>query len=274
MNHGIIPYIGGKHRLANTLAGFLQATGADCMVDVFGGSAAVLLASGFNKRVYNDLDGDLVNLFRVMADPETRRLLIRRIRWQPPSRSIFAALRRDYLAGAMSFKNVESKVNRAFNTFYLHMFSFGGKTRSGGLSVSVRDRFDIKEVGRYRNSLRRLARIGEFFRSTVIEHQHYSETISFYGSKDNCVLFVDPPYVGTENYYSVPFCQADHVFLAHQLAGAAASVVVTYYDMPMIRDLYPASAWEWTGIQATKNSSLTRGNKVTTEEYVIVKKRR
>lgn len=272
MNHGLIPYIGGKHRLANEIARHLQATGADCLVDVFGGSAAVLLAAGFNKRVYADADGDLVNLFRVVADRARRAELTKRIRWTPPSRLVFDRLREDYLRGGLSMKGIEDPVQRAFATFYLHMFSFGGKTRSGGMSVSVRDRFDIKEVGRYRNSLRRLVRIGEFFRGTMIEHQHYSETISFYGSKDNVVLFCDPPYLGTENYYSVSFSRADHVFLAHQLAGAQAAVVLTYYDEPMIRDLYPADRWTWHGVQATKNSALVHGNKVQTTEFVIVKR--
>lgn len=273
MNHGIIPYIGGKHRLAKQIAVYLQATGADCMVDVFGGSAAVLLAAGFNKRVYNDLDGDLVNLFRVLADPERRRDLFRMIRWTPPSRTVFDEVRDQYRRGGLSFSNIGKPVDRAFCTFYLHMFSFGGKTRSGGMSVSVRDRFDIKEVGRYRNTLGKLARVGDFFRTTVIEAMHYSDLISFYGNKDNVVLFVDPPYVGTEHYYSAPFSQGDHVFLAHQLAGCMASVVVTYYDHPLIRSLYPEPAWAWHGIQATKNSALIRCNKAITTEFVIVKRK-
>jgi DNA adenine methylase len=242
------------------------------VVDVFGGSGSVILASGFNKRVYNDLDGDLVNLFRVVADRTQRRTLMQKIRWTPLSREVFDQIRDVYRKGGLSFRAIENQVDRAFSTFYLHMLSFGGKTRSGGLSVSVGDRYDIKEVGRYRNSLRKMVKVGEFFRRTVIEHLHYSEVISIYGDKPNCVLFIDPPYLGTENYYSVPFSKADHVFLANQLAGSRSKVVVTYYDEPLIRNLYPESLWTWTGITATKNSALRAGNKTITKEFLLVKK--
>jgi DNA adenine methylase len=65
----IIRYLGSKNRMAPLIAERLHATGRDTLVDVFGGSAAVTLNTGFQKRIYNDIDGDLVNLFRVLADP-------------------------------------------------------------------------------------------------------------------------------------------------------------------------------------------------------------
>ncbi|MBM4165242.1 MAG: DNA adenine methylase, partial [Lentisphaerae bacterium] len=77
----LIPYIGGKHRISGVVAGHLRASGCDTLVDVFGGSAAVTLNAGFTKRIYNDADGDLVNLFRVIADPATRAPLLHRLRW-------------------------------------------------------------------------------------------------------------------------------------------------------------------------------------------------
>jgi hypothetical protein len=49
----------------------------------------VTLNSGFRKRVYNDADGDLVNLMRCVADENTRRKLLHILRWTPPSRQIF-----------------------------------------------------------------------------------------------------------------------------------------------------------------------------------------
>lgn len=274
MNHGLIPYIGGKHRIANKLAGIITATGADVVVDIFGGSAAVLLAvtdGKIQKRVYNDIDGDLVNLFQVVADRQLRRDLFSILRWTPPSRAIFEADHARYVSNKFSFSAIEDPVQRARASFYKHMFAFGGKIRNGGFSVSVKDAYQIKEVGRYRNTLKRLVRVGEFFRNTVIENRHYSEVIKSYGSKPNVTLFADPPYFGTEIYYSHPFGTADHVFLAEHLSSCSAAAVVTYYDAPIIRELYPEPLWEWTSISATKNAQLLRGNKGKTDEWVIVK---
>lgn len=48
-------YVGSKIRLSGRLKELLQETGADALVDVFGGSGAVVMNAGFEKRVYNDL---------------------------------------------------------------------------------------------------------------------------------------------------------------------------------------------------------------------------
>ncbi len=95
----LIRYLGSKNRLAPVIAERLHATGRDTLVDVFGGSAAVTLNSGFRKRIYNDIDGDLVNLFRVLADPPLRQKLLKILRWQPLSRAVHSTIYRSPLSG-------------------------------------------------------------------------------------------------------------------------------------------------------------------------------
>ena len=58
MNHGLVPYIGGKHRLADRLVKICASTGATTFCDVFGGSAAVTLAAHthFRKLIYTDAE--------------------------------------------------------------------------------------------------------------------------------------------------------------------------------------------------------------------------
>lgn len=271
MNHGLIPYIGGKHRLAKRLALECQAPGIDMLVDVCGGSASVMLAAAalFPKLVYNDTDGDLVNLFRVVSNDTQRIALFRILRSLPVSRKIFNDDYEVYKAGGCSFARVADPVERARKILYRHLFSFGGKVRCGGFQASSNDPDRIKEVQRYRNVLRKLATVGRLFRGAVIEHLHYSDLIRIWGARPNCVLFVDPPYDGHEDYYSRPFTRADHVFLAEQLQGCRAHVVLTYYKTDLIESLYPSARWQWQSIQATKNSCLSGGNKATTNEWVI-----
>lgn len=273
MNHGLMPYIGAKHRLAYRLVDICADTGADTFVDVFGGSAAVLLAAAgkFKKLIYNDVDGDLVNLFRVIADDRNRTKLLRILRWLPPSRKVFNDDANIYVAGGFSFSGCSDPVERARRTLYRHCFAFGGKTRSGGFSISTGDRDRIKEVSRYRNTLRKIASIGNLFRGVLIENLHYSELLRNHGRHQTFCFFIDPPYHGTEDCYSRTFGTGDHTFLASQLASLAAPVVCTYYDTPLIRSLYPEPRWTWQGIQATKNSCLMKGNKTITTEFVITK---
>jgi DNA adenine methylase len=274
VNHGLIPYIGGKHRLAHRLVEFCHKTGGDTFVDVFGGSAAVMLAasSQFSKLIYNDLDGDLVNLFRVVADRQYRAELLRILRWLPPSRRIFDRDHEIYVAGGHSFGRIKDPVERARCSLYRHLFAFGGKVRNGGFQISAGEPGRIKEVQRYRNVLRKVVTVGEIFRGAIIENLDYQDVIRIHGQRKDAVLFVDPPYLGSERNYSRVFGSSDHVFLAHQLTAAPAHVVCTYYDSPAVRELYPADRWVWHSIKATKNCCLTRGNKVQTDEWVIVKR--
>ena len=274
MNHGILPYIGGKHRLAKRLVDFCRLEGRDCFVDVFGGSGAVMLAASnvFNKLVYNDIDGDLVNFFRVISDGSQRVALFRKMRALPVSRRIFEEDYEVYKAGGMSMAAVQCPVERARMTLYRQLLCFGGKGRNGGFQASSNDPDHIKEVQRYRNSLRKLARVGALFHRAVIENLDYAKLISVWGAKPNAVLFLDPPYDGTEIYYAKRFRKADHVFLANQLEGVKAHVVLTYYRTPMLTELYPSARWDWHSIQATKNCAITRGNKVVTDEWVICKR--
>lgn len=266
-------YVGAKHRLAPVIARYLQDSGATCLVDVFGGSGAVIMNAGFKKRVYNDADGDLVNLFRVMGNPEARRRLLKRLKWAPPSRRTYNEDHAVYVAGGLSFCKMTDAVERARATFYRHTFAYGGKVRSGGFQISYCGRDLIKEVSKLNNLLRRFHDFGQFWMHTVIENLDYQDCVRIYGKNTNAVLFFDPPYVGTESYYSVPFHTSDHTFLAHQLAGCRAPAVGTYYDTPEIRKLYPSDLWDWHIQETVKNSnSNIRLSKERMDEVILVKK--
>jgi DNA adenine methylase len=246
--------LGSKNRLAPLIAQRLHATGRQTLVDVFGGSAAVTLNTGFDKRIYNDIDGDLVNLFRVLADPLGRRRLLKKIRWTPPSREIYEKDGRGYSAHGFSFSYIADPVDRACAVLYRSLFTFGGKLRSGGFSISASNRQYIKEIGKYNAILRSIVKIGEFFRNTIIEHLHYQECIQKYGALRSAVLFVDPPYPDLQKYYSCDFSKADHVFLAHQLVNVPAPVVCTFYDNATVRSLYPETLWKYEYFEMTKNN--------------------
>lgn len=257
--------------MAREIALRLHATGADTLVDVFGGSAAVLLNAGFEKRIYNDSSADLANLFRVLADPVRRANLLQRLTWTPVCRRIFTDDYAIYLRGGFSFALLTDPVDRARATLYRQLLAWGGKGRCGGFSAGIGDRKAIKEVLRYQNVLKKLDAIGDFFRGTCIENLDYQDAVRIYGVKSNAVLFCDPPYDGTEQYYSEAFSRADHVFLAHLLTEAPAPCVCTYYDSPLIRELYPRERWKWETVIVTRNSQLRKGNKVKTGELILTK---
>lgn len=274
MNYCIIRYVGSKNRMAPLIAERLHATGRDTLVDIFGGSAAVVLNTGFIKRVYNDIDGDLVCLFRTLAEPDKRQKLLNVLKWQPPSREIFTDDGLVYSRNGFSFSSKTDQVDRSRAVLYRSLFAFGGKMRSGGFQVSTSDRKFIKEIGKYGSILRNIVKIGDFFRNTVIENLHYSDCIEKYGHLRSTVLFVDPPYPELQKYYSNDFSNSDHAFLASSLLNIPAPVVCTFYDCETVRRLYPETKWTYETFERTKNSAsrIYGHKKARVMELILTKK--
>lgn len=256
--------------MVKVLSKRLHGTGRTCLVDVFGGSAAVTLHSGFRKRIYNDINGDLVNLFRVVGNVPLRMLLLKRLKWTLPSRQIFEEDREVFRLGGFSFKLVECPVERAAMTLYRHIFCFGGKTRTGGFAVSTKDRQKVKEVNKYHNVLRHLADYGRVFSQIVIENLDFADLIEKYGKKGNVVFFVDPPYPGFSAYYSDNLSNNRHRELAALLLKSPAAAICTFYEQKLVWALYPEVAWRYEVVEGRKNT--IKGGTATAKELVLTKK--
>lgn len=90
IKHPAIRYHGGKFRLAPWI--IEQMPDHVCYVEPFGGAAGVLLQKPRSyAEVYNDLDSEVVNLFRVLRDPELNQRLQEVCALTPYSRDEFRA---------------------------------------------------------------------------------------------------------------------------------------------------------------------------------------
>ena len=231
-------YLGGKWKLAPWL--LKNFPPHRTYVEPFGGGASVLLRKAAARyEIYNDLNGDLVNLFRVLRDPEQGPRLVELIRLTPFSRAEFFD----------AYESTEDPVERARriivrsfmghgtnSVFCPHRNGFRSKEHKAGSPPS-------RSWGNYPESL---AQICERFRGVTVECEPASKVIERYDSPDT-LFYVDPPYVEStrtfklsraKTFYPHEIDDAGHVALAEQLHAVQGMVVLSGYASPLYDHLY------------------------------------
>lgn len=114
----IIPWIGGKRRLADRI--FPLFPRHSCYVEPFAGGAALyfLRPVPAEVEVLNDVNGDLVNLYRVVQHHLEE--FVRQFKWALSSRQVFKWLQE-------TRPETLTDIQRAARFYYLQQSAFGGR---------------------------------------------------------------------------------------------------------------------------------------------------
>lgn len=117
----IVPWIGGKARLANKLLPLFPDH--ECYVELFCGGAALFFMREDQARceVLNDMNGELVNLYRVVQHHLTE--FLNQFRLAINSRQIFEWHK-------ATPPEVLTDIQRAARFYYLQQHSFSGKVEN------------------------------------------------------------------------------------------------------------------------------------------------
>jgi DNA adenine methylase len=199
-----LSYIGGKSRLAGEIAARLPQ--ARCYVEVFGGAAWVLFARDPSPiEILNDLDGRLVNLYRVVRDRPGA--LARELALFPRSRVLY----RELCAAPTPGRAVRA----AAVHYFLLKNAFSGRAGNG---------FSASDVW-----ARRLNRV-------TVEELDFAECLKRYDAPD-AVFYLDPPYVSKERFYA-HFKAEDHERLRNALENVQGRWLLSYNDCQAVRHLY------------------------------------
>ena len=124
----LLPYMGGKTELAPVITQHMPFH--RCYVEVFGGSAAVLLddtRSPAPVEVYNDLSNDLYRFFMVLREAGGLRPVLDRLvafcEWTPMSRKLYLEWWKDWKQGKLP---QDDPVDWAARWFFLQVWSING----------------------------------------------------------------------------------------------------------------------------------------------------
>lgn len=231
-------YHGGKWRIAPWIISHFPPH--KIYVEPYGGAASVLL----RKRracleVYNDLSSVVVNVFRVMQDPDLADQLKRALQYTPYSREEFD----------LSFIRDADPVEQARRTIARAFMGFGttglDKGTTGFRAHSYyQGRAPANQWRTYADSIPYFT---ERLQGIVIENRPAIDVIRQQDRPDT-LFYIDPPYVlSTRNRngggrYSYELEDEDHKELAKLLGAVEGMVIISGYESDLYNDLY--SGWK------------------------------
>lgn len=219
-SRSIFPYPGGKSYLAPWVIEHLPAH--ECYVEVFGGSAAVLLGKPESRiEVYNDTDKDLVHFFRTFRSSTDE--LVEFLKQTPYAKDIHDEWAHLYYNGYRPADDVE----RAGRWFYLRFSQFAAKYNGVSGFRSMKQRSPAEQLSKVRDRLHVFA---ERFDEVQIENRDFEQVFDRFGGEDT-VFYCDPPYVeeGDNLYTHGAF---DHNRFVDELLDLDGNWLVSYTDIP------------------------------------------
>lgn len=228
MTSPIIPWIGGKRRLAKHILPLFPEH--ICYVEPFCGAAALFFLKAPAKvEVLNDVNGELVNLYRVVKHHLEE--FMRQFKWSLTSRQIFKWLQ-------ATPPEPLTDIQRAARFYYLQRNAFGGKVtgQTFGTAATAAPRLNLLRIEEDLSAAHlRLA-------NTYVEHLDWADCIRRY-DRPGTLFYCDPPYWGTEGY-GVDFPLDRYDRLADLARTIEGRMVISVNDIPEMRQAFAGLAMD------------------------------
>ena len=238
----VAPWLGGKKILHPLIIARIEAIPHKTYVEPFVGMGGVFLRRRFRPRleVANDLNGEIVNLFRILQRHYPQ--LIDVMRFQITSRRDFERLRE---TDPVTLTDLE----RAARFLYLQRLAFGGQV--GGV-------FGVAPGQAARFSLSRLEPIldaaHDRLEGVVFETLDWADLIPRYDTAET-LFYLDPPYFGGEDDYGKGMFDRDQFArMADVLAAIKGAFVLSINATPETRAAFGAFHCEPVRLKYTVSS--------------------
>jgi DNA adenine methylase len=262
MKDNVLKWIGGKHTLGEFIIKLMPPHKE--YIEVFMGGGNIFLQKPLaTVNVVNDLNNNLINMYKVINDEKKKEALKMLFDHVPYGRAFFEyflSIYKDPMRWAQS-----EQIFRAFAYIYLNRVSFNGQ---GQTYARRNDSVVLYSLDQVIDKMYRKFQSGK----TVFERLPFDELLAEVEWKENvpkigllkydrqdCFLYLDPPYWVTtqavgSGYYEKVMSTKEHPLLRDILVKhKRARWLLSYDDVPEVRHLY--------GLPLDKDSESLRSNK-------------
>ena len=215
-----IPWMGGKSRLADKILPLYPPH--TCYVEAFAGAGALLFKKEESKvEVLNDINGELVNLYRVIQHHLEE--FVRQFKWALTSRKVFEWEK-------TKEPETLTDIQRAARFFYLQKTSFAALGDAFGNDTKSPKRLNLLRLEEDISAAHlRLSRV-------VIENLDWMACIKRY-DKPHTLFYLDPPYWATEGY-GVEFGIEQYEEMASLAGSIQGNMIISVNDHKEMRRVF------------------------------------
>ena len=250
----VLRYPGGKWRCANWIISHFPRH--EVYVELFGGGGSVLMRKPPSRtEIYNEIDSQIVNVFRVLRDESKAKKLTELLDLTP-----FAVQEyQDCYAPPIDDVDAARKVIcRSFfgigsdSVFKMNGFRRGFKNKQ----------LDSKNA--FASYSECIPYFIERLRDVIIENLDWADVIKIYDSPKT-LFYVDPPYLKETRTsrtvkYQFEFTKSDHIELANTLNACKGNVILSGYPSDLYTQLF--EGWFATSKSTTTILGLKRIEKI------------
>jgi DNA adenine methylase len=226
----VLRYHGGKWRIAPWIISHFPKH--QRYLEPYGGGGSVLMRKErVDCEVYNDLDGEIVNFFRVLRDPILSEQLRRAVTLTPYARA----------EHRLSYVQTDDPLEQARRTAFRAYSSYSGASRRmTGMRPTLGQRGNRPELD-WRGWPSHIPAWCDRLSTVQIECMDAIAAIAKWDRED-ALIYADPPYPHSTRtmvrsqshfHYSVELTDDDHRLLAAALSACLSTVVVSGYACPL-----------------------------------------
>jgi DNA adenine methylase len=228
-----LTYYGGKQNMASHILPLIPNHTLYC--EPFFGGGAIFFAKEISKaEVINDLDGNLINFYRVLKK-----------QYPQLKKEIQATLysRQEHLVAqvVLSFPELFSGVKRAWAIWVILQQGYSSMM-DNSWGYEKKGNTAIKRYIRKKDNFTK--EFSERLKNVQLEHRDAIKVIESRDTPES-FFYCDPPYFNSHQKYSIHYTEADYIRLLELLSKIKGKFLLSSYPSEILNEYVKKNNWNY-----------------------------